>query len=341
MDLATSYLGLKLANPLIAGASPLTLDVTAMKQAEAAGTAAIVMHSLFEEQITQEHMGRIFYNEMYTNVSAEALSHFPHPDRLLVNPQDYLRRIEEMKGALTIPVIASLNCTTRGHWVEYARRVEIAGADALELNIYYLSTNPDESSVDVEERVIGIVSAIKQETKLPVAVKLSPFYSSLPNLAKRLHAAGASGLVLFNRFYQPDIDVETRKVTPRLRLSHISDPTELRLRLRWIAILSSQSPLSFSMTGGVHTGLDVIKGIMVGAHTAQVTSSILSAGPEYMASVLSGLRDWMERVHADSVTELRGCMDLSRSADPSAFERANYLNVLNSWVTVPPPLHTY
>ncbi len=328
VDLSTTYLGLRLPHPLMPGASPLVDDLETVRRLEEAGAAAIVMHSLFEEQIVQEQLATIHHMEVHADSFAEALSYFPRPGEFALGSEQYLKQITRIKKAVHLPVIASLNGTTAGGWVEYARRMEEAGADALELNVYYLATDPEEPGATVEQRTLDILRAVKETVAIPVAVKLSPFYSSLAHLATELDVAGADGLILFNRFYQPDIDIEALEVTPRLELSQSS---ELLLRLRWLAILSDRVGSSLAVTGGVHTALDAIRAVMAGAHAVQMVSALLRRGPAYLRMVLTEMTTWMEEHGYTSLAQMRGSMSLARCPDPAAFERANYIRVLQGW----------
>jgi len=328
MQLSTTYLGLELSNPLIAGASPLTADFDAVRRLEDAGAGAIVMHSLFEEQITREMEGTIQEMELYNECNAEALSYFPQPDEYRLGPANYLEQIRRFKDSLNIPVIASLNGTTPLGWLDYARQMEQAGADGLELNVYYLPTSPYETGETIERRAVDIVQAVKRSVKIPVAIKLSPFFSSLPQFTKVLESAGVDGLVLFNRFYQPDIDVEHLEAVPSLELSTSS---ELRLRLRWLGILYSNLTLPMSCTGGVHTGIDAVKAVMAGATTVQVASALLKHGPDHLARIKGDMVAWMTEKEYEGVDQMRGSMSLLKSPNPQAFERANYMRILSSW----------
>jgi dihydroorotate dehydrogenase (fumarate) len=328
MDLSTTYLGFKLANPLMPGASPLVDDLDNVRRLEDAGAAAIVMHSLFEEQIIREQLGDLHAVEMHEDSFAEALSYFPQPQEYRLGPADYLEQIRKIKGAVRVPVIASLNGTTPAGWLDYAKLIEQAGADALELNVYYLATHAWETSESVERRTLDSVRTVKGAVKIPVAVKLSPFYSSLANLAKQLDEAGADGLVLFNRFYQPDIDVEELEVVPSLQLS---DSSELLLRLRWLAILSGHLRGSLACSGGVHSPLDAIKAIMTGAHAVQMVSALLKREPEYLVTVREGIERWMEEREYASVAQMHASMSHQKSPNPQALERANYMKILQGW----------
>lgn len=328
MDLSTQYLGLKLKNPLMPGASPLVDDIDVVRALEDAGASAIVMHSLFEEQITQEQVAEFAHTEGPAESYAEATSFFPAMGDYSLGPDRYLRQIERIKEATDLPVIGSLNGVTPGGWTEYAKHIAEAGADALEINVYYVATDPRESSADVEARTIEILREVKDAVTIPVSVKISPFFSSPAHFAMQLDAAGAAGVVLFNRFYQPDIDIEELRATPSLDLSRSS---ELRLRLRWAAILHGQLKGDIAISGGVHTMEDVIKSIMTGASGVQLVSALLRKGPANLGSLLAQLRSWMEEHEYESVAQMKGSMSLRKCPDPSAFERANYLKVLQLW----------
>jgi len=328
MDLSTTYLGLRLPHPLMPGASPMVDNLDTVKRLEAAGAAAIVMHSLFEEQIVQDQLASFHFTERHAESFAEALSYFPRPGEYALGPEQYLAQVARIKAAVSVPVIASLNGTTSGGWVGYARRIQEAGADALELNVYYLATDPQEPGETVERRTLDILRAVKQAVIIPVAVKLSPFFSSLSHFAAELDAAGADGLILFNRFYQPDIDAENLEVIPRLEFS---TSAELLVRLRWLSVLSCQVRASLAITGGVHTAKDAIKAIMAGASAVQMVSELLRSGPGFLKTVLADLTHWMEEHEYESIEQMRGSMNLARSPDPAAFERANYIRVLQGW----------
>jgi dihydroorotate dehydrogenase (fumarate) len=328
MDLSTTYLGFKLPNPLMPGASPLVDDLDTVRRLEDAGAAAIVMHSLFEEQITREQLGDLYSVEMHEDSFAEALSYFPQPQEYRLGPDAYLEQVRKIKQAVRVPVIASLNGTSPAGWLNYATLIEQAGADGLELNVYYLATQAWETSESVERRTLESVRTVKGAVKIPVAVKLSPFYSSLANLAKQLDEAGADGLVLFNRFYQPDIDVEELEVVPSLQLS---DSSELLLRLRWLAILSGHLKGSLGCSGGVHSPLDAVKAIMTGAHAVQMVSALLKREPEYLTTVREGIARWMEEHEYASVAQMHASMSHQKSPNPQALERANYMKILQGW----------
>jgi len=328
MDLSTTYLGLKLASPLMPGASPLATDLDTVRRLEDAGAAAIVMNSLFEEQIAMEQAAAIEHEDAHAESFAEATSYFPRPEAYRLGPDDYLALIARIKAAVKVPVIASLNGVTRGGWLTYARQMQQAGADALELNVYYLPTDPTVTAEQVEGAAVEMVREIKRIITVPVAVKLAPFYSSLPNFAHRLEAAGADGLVLFNRFYQPDIDVEQLEA---MRTLHLSTSAELNLRLRWLAILSGRVRPALAVSGGVHTATDVVKAVMAGAHAVQVVSALLQKGPAYLRQLREELSRWLEEHEYESLGQMRGSMNLVKSPDPDAYERANYIQVLQGW----------
>jgi dihydroorotate dehydrogenase (fumarate) len=328
MDLRTQYLGLDLPHPFMPGASPMVDDLDTVKRLEDAGAAAIVMHSLFEEQIEREHARTVQDVESNVNAFAEATSFFPQAAEFRLGPHEYLEQLRRIKATVSLPVIASLNGVTATGWLEYARLIEEAGANALELNVYYVATDPSESAEAVEQRTVDIVLAVRRHVKIPVAVKLSPFHSSLANFATKLEGAGAQALVLFNRFYQPDIDVETLEVVPQLKLS---DPSELLLRLRWLAILSGRTKLQLACSGGVHSGQDALRSLAAGAHAVQLVSSLLRHGPAHLTMVREGVELWLEQHEYESLAQLRGSMNLARCPDPAMFERGNYMRILQSW----------
>jgi len=327
-DLTTTYLGLQLKNPLVASASPLSKKVELVQQLEEAGASAVVLYSLFEEQITHESRALDHYLTHGAESYAEALSYFPDLDHYNLEPDSYLEHIQQVKRAVDIPVIGSLNGISPGGWVEYARKIEQAGADALELNIYYLPTDVSVGSAELEEIYITLLRDIRLQVRIPIAVKLSPFFTALPYMARRLVQAGADGLVLFNRFYQPDFNLETLEVVPNLTLSSSHD---LRLPLRWIAILYGQIEADFALTSGVHTAEDVLKAIMAGANVAMLTSELLANGIWRLHDILDDLRTWMDRHEYESIAQMRGSMSQRAVAEPAAFERANYMKALNSF----------
>ena len=328
IDLTTTYLGLPLKNPLVASASPLTKKVDLAKRLEEAGAAAIVMYSLFEEQITHESRELDFYLSHGAEHYAEALSYFPDLERYNIGPEPYLRHLSRVKQAVSIPVIGSLNGISPGGWVEYAHKIEEAGADALELNIYYLPTDPDVTSGELEANYVSLVRSVRARVKIPVAVKLSPFFTALPNVARRFAEAGASGLVLFNRFYQPDFDLDQLEVVPSLNLSTSND---LRLPLNWIAVLYGRVSCDLALTSGVHGAADVLKAMMAGANVAMLTSELLSKGIFRIRDILDELRAWMVEHEYESIEQMRGSMSQINVAEPAAFERANYMKALNSF----------
>jgi dihydroorotate dehydrogenase (fumarate) len=326
MDLKTTYLGLKLKNPLVPSASPLSKNVDSMKRLEDAGAAAIVMYSLFEEQIVHEAEELEHYLEYGTHSHAEAMDYFPQAEEYNLGPDQYIELLAKAKQSLGIPVIGSLNGISTGGWIDYARKMEQAGADALELNIYYIPTDPALTSQEVEERYVNVLLAVKRTVKIPVAVKLSPYFSSFASMAVRLDKAGANGLVLFNRFYQPDFDLEALEVVPNVLLS-TSDA--IRLPLRWIAILHGMVKTSLAGTSGVHTAEDVIKLVMAGADVAMMCSALLKHGPTHLSKVLADLNTWMVEHEYLSIEQMKGSMSQASVADPAAFERANYMKALN------------
>ena len=328
IDLSTTYLGLTLPHPLMPGASPLSDTLDSVRRLEDAGAAAIVMRSLFEEQITRQELGAVHQFLVPEEADAEGVGYFPQPGDFQFGPEEYLEQVRKTKAAVSIPVIGSLNGTTRAGWLEYARQIEAAGADAVELNIYHVATNPRETGADVEHRLLDAVRRVKWSVTIPVAVKLSPFYSALPQLAGELDAVRVDGLVLFNRFLQPDIDPEMLVAAPYLRLS---TPDELLLRVRWLAILYGQVEASLAVSGGVHTALDALKAIMAGAHAVQVVSAMMMNGPKHLAALKRDLSHWLEEHEYESLRHAQGCMSLIHSADAELFERGSYMRILQSW----------
>ncbi|NMC79895.1 MAG: dihydroorotate dehydrogenase-like protein [Chloroflexi bacterium] len=327
-DLSTSYLGLQLANPLVASASPLSKKVDLVRRMEDAGIGAVVMYSLFEEQIVHESLELDHYLNLGTESFAEALTYFPDLGHYNIGPEEYLKLIQKLKETVNIPIIASLNGDTLGGWVEYAKRIEEAGADALELNVYYMPSNFDLSSQEVEQAYIDLVREVRRQVHIPLAVKLGPYFTALPAFAGRLVAAGANGLVLFNRFYQPDLDIETLEVVPDLVLS---DSRELRLPLRWIAILYGRVQADLALTSGVHTSVDVLKAMMAGAKVSMMASELLQNGIGRINELLAELQDWMETYEYESIRQMCGSMSQRAVAEPEAFERANYMKALSSF----------
>jgi dihydroorotate dehydrogenase (fumarate) len=327
MNTETTYLGLRLTHPFIAGASPMGYSLDHVKRLEDAGCAAVVLHSLFEEQITQEREGRIAGRTVGERDFADIHAHFPEPSSYPLTPDQYAEHIRRLKQAVSIPVIGSLNGRTKAAWLKFATALQDAGADALELNMYQVVTDLAVSAAHIEAQVIGVVDEVKELVSIPVAVKLSPFFTAFGNLAHRLDQAGADGLVLFNRFYQPDINIHTRRVTTHAELS---DNAELLLRLRWAAILHGRIKASIAVSGGVALPADGIKALLAGADAVQVVSALLRDGPAYIAAMRRGLEDWLERHQLESLGEVQGSLSLKSSRDPGAYERAQYIKVLHT-----------
>lgn len=328
MNLTTNYLGLILKNPIVASSSPLSRNVDSIRRLEDVGAAAVVMYSLFEEQITFDSYYLDYHLTQGTHSYAESISYFPDMQNYNVGPEEYLDLIRQAKQAVDIPIIGSLNGTSIGGWTDYAALIEEAGADAIELNIYYIPTNPEISGVEVERIYLDILSAVKQVVAIPVAVKLSPFFSSTANMASRLASRGANGLVLFNRFYQPDFDLDNFEVAPRLVLSS-SD--ELRLPLRWVAILYGRVMADLAITSGIHESDDVVKGLMAGATVTMMASELLQNGVRRISQILNELVAWMKEHEYESVAQMIGAMSQKHCAEPAAFERANYMKMLDSY----------
>jgi len=331
VDLATQYLGLQLRSPIVASAAPHNADPVMAELLERAGVGAIVLPSLFEEEILAEEIELNRSLEQGTETFAEALDYFPNVAGFIGAADRYVAALERLKSAAGVPIIASLNASSAGGWVQHARRIEAAGADAIELNLYHLAADPLRSAADMEAADLALIAAVRASVAIPLAVKLSPYYSAFANFAAAAVRAGADGLVLFNRFYQPDLDLDALEVVPRLELSH---PWEMRLPARWIAILRPQlgADISLAATSGVQTGSDVVKGLMVGADVVMMTSALLRHGPEHVATVETELRAWMLEREYVSVAQMRGSASQATVEDPSAFERANYLQTLRSWV---------
>jgi dihydroorotate dehydrogenase (fumarate) len=328
IDLSTTYLGLTLKNPLVASASPLTEDLGNVRRMEDAGAAAIVMHSLFEEQINLESQELDRYLSHGTESFAESLTYFPDLTDYNLGPDKYLEHLRRVKAAVGIPVIGSLNGVSTGGWIRYAKMMQEAGADALELNVYYIPTDPELTSAQVEQMYLDLVRDVKATLKIPVAVKLGHSFTALANLARRLDQAGANALVLFNRFYQPDLDLEKLEAVPTLTLS---SSYELLLRLHWVAILYGHIRADLAVTGGVHTAPDVLKAMMAGARVAMMTSALLKNGIGHLQAVRAGLVSWMEEHEYASIRQMQGSMSYRSVANPAAFERANYMKVLSSY----------
>ena len=328
IDLTTKYLGLTLKNPLVVSASPLSAEVGNIRRMEDAGASAVVLPSLFEEQIQVESYTLDHFLSQGTESFAESLTYMPDMAGYRLGPDGYLEHLSRTKQAVKIPVIGSLNGTSTSGWVGYAKKIEEAGADALELNIYFIPTDAEMSGGQVEQMYVDLVAQVKSSIHIPVAVKIGAYFSSLPNTAKRLDQAGANALVLFNRFYQPDFDLESLEVVPNLLLS---TSHELLLRLNWVAVLYGKVKADLAITGGVHSGLDVLKSMMAGASVAMMTSALLRNGIGHLATVQAELLKWMEEHEYESINQMRGSMSQRSVADPSAFQRANYVKVLSSY----------
>ena len=331
-DLSTTYLGLNLKNPLVASASPLSKKLDRARRLEDAGVSAVVMYSLFEEQILHESLELDHYLNRGSESFPEALSYLPDGGLYAIRPEKYLDQVTALKKNLNIPVIGSLNGVSTGGWTNYARKIEEAGADALELNMYYIATDLDMTASDIEDTQVELVADVKSAIKIPLAVKISPFITSIPNFAKRLVDAGANGLVLFNRFYQPDFDLDEMEIVHSLDLSTSAD---MRLPLRWISILHGRLNADFALTSGVHTHQDVLKAMMAGASVAMMASSLLHYGEQVVGSILNELEAWMKEREYASIQQMQGSMSQKSVKEPAAFERANYMKVLNSFRTLP------
>jgi len=332
-DLSTTYLGLKLKNPLVVSASPLSEEIGNIRRMEDAGAAAVVLHSLFEEQIAVDSRELDRSLSAGTESFAESLTYFPDMTTYNLGPEGYLEHIRKAKAAVSIPIIGSLNGISTGGWIEYAKKIEAAGADALELNIFHIPTDPEMNGEQVERMYLELAANVKASVRIPLAVKLSLYFSSMVNMARRLDQVGVNGLVLFNRFYQPDFDLEKLEVVPNLILS---TSYEFLLRLHWVAILYGHVRADLAVTGGVHTALDVLKAMMAGARVAMMTSALLRHGIEHLAKVRSDLVAWMEEHEYESVRQMQGSMSQQSVADPAAFVRANYVRVLSSYALRPP-----
>ena len=328
MDLSTTYLGMKLPHPMMAGASPLGDEMDTVRQLEDAGSAAIVLRSLFEEQINREQMADMLYQDANNESFAEATTYFPSTEMLVLGPEEYLNHLHRVKEAVNIPVIASLNGSTPGGWLSYGHMMEQAGADALELNVYHAALDSEKSGAEIERETLAMVAEVKRNVKIPVAVKLSPFFTSFAHFATQLDREGADGLVLFNRFYEADIDVQELQVK---RTLHLSDSSELLPRLRGIAAVAPLVKASLAVTGGVRTALDIVKSTMAGAHVTQMVSALLKNGLAYLGRVRRDLETWMEENEWSSLSEMRGNMGVDRAPDPKTYERANYMMMLRSW----------
>jgi len=328
MDLSTKYLGMTLKSPLVASASPLSEDINSIKKLEDAGIGAVVLYSLFEEQIRLEQEEYNYHTTQGTDAFAESLSYFPEVEDYKLGPELYLEHIRKAKAAVNVPIIASLNGSSLGGWTDYAKEIEAAGADALELNIYDIPTDPGMTGAEVEQQYVDILKAVKSAVKMPVALKLSPFFSNFSNAAKQFDEAGADALVLFNRFYQPDIDLDEFEVTPNLLLSQSST---MRLPMRWIAILKDNIKADFAATSGIHTGTDVVKMLLVGANVTMLCSSLLKHGINHVKNIEEHMKQWMRENDYVSVNELQGSMSQQKTADPSSFERAQYMKAITKY----------
>ena len=328
VDLTTTYLGLTLKNPLVASASPLSKKVDTVRRLEDAGISAVVMYSLFEEQISHESHALDHFLSHGSESFAEALTYFPDLDHYNIGPDEYLNLIRKLKQSISIPVIGSLNGVSAGGWVDHARMIEQAGADALELNIYYLPTDAALTAAELEQAYVDLVAAVRKQIRIPLAVKLSPYFTALPHFASALVGAGANALVLFNRFYQPDLDIETLEVLPTLDLS---TSAELRLPLRWTALLYGRIKADLALTTGVHTATDVVKATMAGANVTMLASELIAHGPARAAEIVADLEQWLVKYEYTSIKQMRGSMSQQNVAEPAAFERANYMKALQSF----------
>jgi len=328
MDLSTNYLGLKLRTPLVVAASPLSDDIDKIKRMEDAGASAVVLYSLFEEQLRCDRLELAHNLEQGTESFPEALTYFPEPEEYHLGPEDYLKHIASAKQSVKLPIIASLNGSSAGGWTSYAKAIQQAGADALELNIYYIPTDVNMTGAEVEQTYLDILKAVKAEVTIPVSVKLSPFFSNFANMAKRLDQAGANGLVLFNRFYQPDIDLETLEIRPNILLS---TPMAMRVPLRWVAILYGHLKASLAATSGIHRATDVLKMLMAGADVTMLCSALIRHGPGHLKTIEKDLVAWMEEHEYESVTQLKGSLSQKNCPAPSAFERAQYMKAISSY----------
>lgn len=328
-DLSTTYLGLKLANPLVPSASPLSRNLDDAKRLEDAGAPALVMYSLFEEEVRaeEERTARFLHHQQIGH--AEADSFLPMPTRYSSRLDDYMNQLQALKATLDIPIIASLNGVSMNGWVDHGRELQEAGADALELNVYYIAADPKESGGEVEKRYLDLLRELKQHVTIPITMKLSDQFSSISRMVSELEAAGADGVALFNRFYQPDIDLDTLEVMPALELS---TPAEALLRIRWVAILHGQVKLSLAVTGGFYSASDVLKAMLAGADVTHLCSVLLRHGQEHIGVILKDLQQWLEENEYDSLAQLKGSLSRRHAPDPAAFERANYLSVLHSYM---------
>jgi dihydroorotate dehydrogenase (fumarate) len=331
MDLSTTYLGMNLRTPLVASASPLSQEIDSIRRLEDAGASAVVLYSLFEEQLRKEALELAHHLDSTKHSYSEALTYFPEPETFKLGPEGYLEHIRQAKAAVKIPVIASLNGTSFGGWTEYSKLMQQAGADAIECNIYYIPTDMNKSAADIEQTYIDILTAVKSAVTIPVSLKLSPYFSNMAYMAKRLDDNGADGLVLFNRFYQPDIDLEELEVRPNVLLS---TPQAMRLPMRWVAILFGRIKASMAATSGIHSGEDVLKMLMVGADVAMLCSVLLRSGVGQFRIIETAMREWLEEHQYESVQQLKGSMSQIRVPDHGAFERAQYMRALKTYAAV-------
>ncbi len=332
MDLTTTYMGMTLKSPLVVGScAPLTEEIDNIKRMEDSGAAAVVLHSFFEEQLRQEQLELHHHLTYGTESFAEALTYFPEPEIFHVGSDEYLNHIRTSKEMVNIPIIASINGSTLGGWLDYSQQIEQAGADALELNIYYVPTDLDSPGGEIEQNYLDILKAVKSEINIPVAIKLSPYFSNMANMAKRLEETGADGLVLFNRFYQPDIDLNNLEVYPNVLLS---TPQAMRLPMRWIAILYGKIEADLAATSGIHHSSDVIKMVMAGAKITQVVSALLRHGIHYLGTLEEGIRNWMEENEYESIQQMQGSFSQLHCPDPAAFERSQYMKALQTYAPI-------
>ncbi len=328
MDLSTTYMGLELRSPFVLGASPLSDNIDTVREAEDAGAAAVVLHSLFMEQVLREQLAELHHVSTHQDSYAEALSYYPATEHMTLEPQNYLEQIRRLKKAVKIPVIASLNGSTAGYWTHYAAKLESAGADGIELNVYHLPFDPDEGPESVEQRHLDVLKAVREQVDIPISMKIGYLFSSPVHFASRLAAAGADGIVVFNRIFHPDIDIDELEIRPELRLSH---PGILRLRLLWLAAMFGNVDATLICSGGVQSSRDVIKAVMAGADAVQMTSLLLREGPGIIRKLEAEVTQWMVDGEYESIRQMHGSMSRSRCPDPKAYERANYLRTLQIW----------
>ena len=327
MNLSTTYMGFELPHPLVPGSSPLADNLDTVRRLEDAGAPMLILRSLFEEQLAHEDINVEPAGDAPVESQVETLSYLPDSAEYVIKPDGYLELIRKTKAAVSVPVVGSLNGTSEWGWLRYARLIEEAGADGLELNLYEVATEPDVTGQELELQALEVLRAVKEVVKIPVAVKLSPFYASIPNFARQLDESGADALVLFNRFFEPDVDVDRRELRP----VNLSSPSDLSLRLRWTGILSGRVNASLAVTGGIHTAVDVVKAVMVGAHATQMVSALLRHGPAYLTQVRLDLERWLEEHQVESLRSIQGSLSLLRFDDAAPYQRANYIRLLQSW----------